>query len=163
AATSVGAFASPFVRSGREHAALDTETAAHFLDRHGFRSPRLRWLAEYATRDDYGLALADTSAWAFLFYWASRVEAPGDDGSGVRDGAPVLTWPEGNGALVDHLAGVIGERITTGALATHVFEDSAGVHVLLQSSDGSRERLLADHAVLALPRFVAARIAPELR
>jgi phytoene dehydrogenase-like protein len=163
-ATYVGAFASPFVRSGREHLALDSESAAHFLDRHRFVSPRLRWLAEYATRDDYGLALADTSAWAFLFYWASRVEPrSADDASGVRDGAPVLTWPEGNGALVDHLAGVIGERITTGALATHVFEDSAGVHVLLQSSDGSRERLLADHAVLALPRFVAARIAPELR
>jgi phytoene dehydrogenase-like protein len=156
--TYVGSFTSPFVRCARDHLALDRESAASFLDRHGFTSARLRWLAEYATRDDYGLTLADTSAWAFLFYWASRAS----DDEDVRDGAPVLTWPEGNGAIVDHLAGVIGDRFRTRALATHVFEDPAGVHVLLLRADGTRERLLADHAILALPRFVAARIAPEL-
>jgi phytoene dehydrogenase-like protein len=156
--TYVGSFTSPFVRCARDHLALDRESAASFLDRHGFTSARLRWLAEYATRDDYGLSLADTSAWAFLFYWASRAS----DDEDVRDGAPVLTWPEGNGAIVDHLAGVIGDRCRTRALATHVLEDPAGVHVLLLRADGTRERLLADHAILALPRFVAARIAPEL-
>lgn len=155
----VDAFGSPFITCARDHVALDEESAASFLERHQLTSPRLRWLAEYATRDDYGLALADTSAWAFLFYWASRASSAQD----VREGAPVLTWPEGNAALVDHLASVVGsERIVGGALAAHVFEDAAGVHVLLLRADGSRERLLADHAVLALPRFVAARVAPEL-
>ncbi|MCB9615075.1 MAG: NAD(P)-binding protein [Sandaracinus sp.] len=151
-------FTSPFAACRREHLALDTQSAAAFLDAHGLTSPRLRWLTEYATRDDYGLSLADTSAWAFLFYWASRAARPED----VREGAPVLTWPEGNGALVDHLAGAIGSRLRTGLLAVHVFEDARGVHVLLLGREGERTRVLADHAILALPRFVASRVAPEL-
>jgi hypothetical protein len=38
--------------------ALDAISAASFLDREGLRSPRLRWLLDYACRDDYGLTLA---------------------------------------------------------------------------------------------------------
>ncbi|MBX3248605.1 MAG: NAD(P)-binding protein [Myxococcales bacterium] len=161
-----GAFDVPLARSVLDPAllALDEESAAAFLDRHGLRSPRLRWLAEYATRDDYGLSLQETSAWAFVYYWASR----GRRGDDALEGAPFLTWPEGNGALVAHLAGALGERVETGKLAAHVYEEprddgSAGVHVLLLDAAGQRERLLADRAILALPRFVAARVAPELQ
>ena len=57
--------------------ALDKMSAAQWLDSHRWTSPRLRWLFEYACRDDYGAMLDDTSAWAGVFYFASRVAAPG--------------------------------------------------------------------------------------
>ena len=39
-------------------------------------SPRVRWLADYACRDDYGLTAEQASAWAGLFYFASRLKGP---------------------------------------------------------------------------------------
>ena len=39
--------------------------------------PRLRWWVDYACRDDYGMTLDQTSAWAGLFYFCSRVLTPG--------------------------------------------------------------------------------------
>ena len=61
-----------------EVTALDRQSFAGWLDAQGLRSPRLRWLADYACRDDYGLTAADTSAWAGIGYFASRIAEPGD-------------------------------------------------------------------------------------
>ena len=63
-----------------------------WMDARGFTSPRLRWFVQYATRDDYGTLLDDTSAWAGVFYFAAR------------DVRPSVTWPGGNGRAVRHLA-----------------------------------------------------------
>ena len=43
--------------------ALDGESMGGWLARHGFTSAPLHWFVEYATRDDYGASLNDTSAW----------------------------------------------------------------------------------------------------
>ena len=43
--------------------ALDGESMAAWLARHGFTSAPLHWFVEYGTRDDYGASLNDTSAW----------------------------------------------------------------------------------------------------
>src|SRR5438105_11757457 len=80
----------------------------------GLGSPRLRWLVEYACRDDFGATLAQTSAWAGVHYFASRVEDAG------LESAELLTWPEGNGRLVRHLAGVAGNRLRAGTVVTEV-------------------------------------------
>src|SRR5207253_746795 len=77
--------------------ALDRMSMRQWLDAHGFNSWRLRWLVEYACRDDYGALLDDTSAWAGLFYFASRVASP------EKESEPLITWPEGNGRLAAHL------------------------------------------------------------
>ena len=78
--------------------ALDRLSMSDWLDERGFTSPRLRWLVEYGCRDDYGATPDDVSAWAGLFYFASRRKSPG------AEPQPLLTWPEGNGRLVAHLA-----------------------------------------------------------
>jgi choline dehydrogenase-like flavoprotein len=36
-----------------------------------------RWWVDYACRDDYGMKISETSAWAGLFYFCSRVAKPG--------------------------------------------------------------------------------------
>ena len=68
-----------------------------WMNQRGFVSPRLRWWVDYACRDDYGMTMEQTSAWAGLFYFCSRVVAP------KVESQSLITWPEGNGRLVRHL------------------------------------------------------------
>jgi len=150
------AFALPLARSSMDAdlVALDRESAATFLDRKGFTSPRLRWLCDYACRDDYGLALSDTSAWALLFYWVSRMDGPGSET------APILTWPAGNGALVAHLRGAVVERARTGRIVSAAVPTGDGVMLQLSDASGERSRVLTERCILAVPDFVRARLVP---
>lgn len=133
---------------------LDAIDAATWMRERRFDSERLLWLCDYATRDDYGLKLEHTSAWAHVFYWASRLDATGES-------APLLAWPEGNGALVAHMREVAGDRVSTGELAVHVDESERGVRTHVVGERGMRV-VESERVVLAVPRFVAARIAPQL-
>jgi hypothetical protein len=131
---------------------LDGMSMADWLDARGLTSERLRWLVEYGCRDDFGATLRQTSAWAGVHYFASRLGADGES-------APVLTWPEGNAHLVHHLAAVCGPRLRTGALASHVAPGPDRVTVrYLDVRTGETVEVVAEHGVLALPRFVAARV-----
>jgi len=154
------AFAIPVATASddAEVVALDRMSMRQWLDAHGLTSWRLRWLVEYACRDDYGALLDDTSAWAGLFYFASRVTAPG------KESEPLITWPEGNGRLVAHLSASAQGKIETGWLATSVVPTADGVDVVALSRDGQHARgLHAKHVIFAGPQFVAARVIPDYR
>ncbi|MGC4086490.1 MAG: FAD-dependent oxidoreductase [Polyangiaceae bacterium] len=135
---------------------LDKQSAAAWLDARGFRSPLLRWYVEYACRDDYGAPLTRTSAWAMLFYFCARQLPTGDT-------APFLTWPEGNGKVVGHLAKPLGSRVLLGRLVTDVTPGPDGVEVVALDSEGHAERFQAEQVILALPKFIARRILRPLR
>lgn len=133
--------------------ALDGQSMRGWLDAHGFDSPRLRWFVEYACRDDFGATLETTSAWAGIHYFAARLE------DGEHEAAPLLTWPEGNGRLVSHLARLAGPRLRTEAMVYDVVPSRDAVAIDYQDdARGEAVRLLARHAVFALPRFLAARL-----
>jgi glycine/D-amino acid oxidase-like deaminating enzyme len=153
----VRAFAIPTAGGSHdvEVLALDKMSAAQWIDSHGWTSPRLRWLVEYACRDDYGATLADTSAWAAVFYFASRVAAPG------KASQPFLTWPEGNGRFVRYLS---NRNIDTGWLVTSVIPTDAGADVVAQSRDGAHARgIHAKHVIFAAPQFIAGRVIRDYR
>jgi protoporphyrinogen oxidase len=147
------AFALPVARCSddAEVTALDRESAADWLRRNGFRSPRLRWFAEYACRDDYGATLADTSAWAMLLYWAGRVAAPGEDSR------EVITFPEGNARLIAHLHAAVAPRVQTDLAVIDVDPTERGVTVTALRPDGSTHAVEAERVIFAAPVFVAAR------
>jgi phytoene dehydrogenase-like protein len=130
---------------------LDRGSMAAWMRSHGFSSERLLWFVEYACRDDFGATLRQTSAWAGIHYFASRLETP------EAESAPFLTWPEGNGRLVRHLSEVATPaRLRTGALVTDVAPHARGVDVTwFDTRAGETVRLRAEHAVFALPRFLA--------
>lgn len=134
-----------------EVTALDRLTMADWLDRQGLTSPRLRWWVEYACRDDYGTPLEETSAWAGLFYFVSRVRAPG------AEPQPLVTWPEGNGRLVAHLVHKVGDRVRLGLAAADVVPtDSAGrrgVDVVAVGEDDVRG-FRAGQVIFAAPHFL---------
>lgn len=84
---------------------LDNLSMEDWLDQNDFTSPRLRWFVDYACRDDYGAHSRQTSAWAGLFYFAARVPRPGSPSR------PFITWPEGNGKLVEYLCRPLKDKL----------------------------------------------------
>lgn len=140
-----------------ELTALDRITMAAWMDARGFTSPRLRWYVDYACRDDYGLRMEHTSAWAGLLYFAGRVAAEGSD---YR---PVVTWPEGNGRLVAHLADRAGPRARAGwgvaELRPRARPDGtgdAGVDIIALIDDGAAAAgIHAERVIFAAPHFLS--------
>ena len=136
-----------------EAAELDKITMAAWLDKHGFTSPRLKWLVDYACRDDYGIRSEQTSAWAGLFYFASRVRKPGEEAR------QLMTWPEGNGRLVAHLYSKTGHKVRLGTAASEIIPvengNKSGVDVIALSSDGQQAvGFHADRVIFAAPHFL---------
>ncbi len=149
------AFAIPMATGSddAEVTALDKLTMADWLDRHSFTSPRLRWWVNYACRDDYGSTLEQTSAWAGLFYFASRLRKPG------AEPQPLITWPEGNGRLVQHLAAKIRKKTRLGLAAADInpmeHEGRRGVDVVAVAADQSPPLgFHADQVIFAAPQFL---------
>jgi protoporphyrinogen oxidase len=136
-----------------EITALDRMTIAEWLDRRGLTSPRLRWLVDYSCRDDYGMTLGQVSAWAGLFYFASRVGKPGGEAQ------PLITWPEGNGRLVSHLFENVRRNVRLGLAAVDLiptqFEFRQGVDVIAVDHAGDKAvGFHADHVIFAAPHFL---------
>lgn len=154
------AFAIPVERSARDPdlLALDRLPFARWLDQHGLTSPGLRWLLEYACKDDYGLTLETTSTWAALHYHAARES---DDPS--RD--VTLAWPEGNGRLVDLLCQARGGVDFTGrALCVKVEPGARGAPSTATVWYAGQDRLVrhrARHLVWAGAQHTLARVLPE--
>lgn len=154
------AFAVPVDESSDDASltALDRITAASWLRQERFTSARLLWLAEYACRDDFGMTLETTSAWALIHYYAARMR---DAASESQD---LITWPDGNGAIVKHLVRSIGPRIRTGLLVADVSERDGVVNVSCINVR-SQEHVVhrARRVIVALPQFIARRVVAPLR
>ena len=170
------AFASPVANCSDDPqaTALDRITMAEWMDARGLTSERLRWLVDYACRDDYGMTVGQTSAWASLFYFASRMKRPG------AEAQPLITWPEGNGRIVRHLYEKSRARVRLGLAVADVRPSEAGkgrgatkdesrravdgvggrvvgdgVEVVAVTHDGrSAVGIRADQVVFAAPQFL---------
>jgi glycine/D-amino acid oxidase-like deaminating enzyme len=153
------AFAIP-IATGSDDAevtALDKISMADWLDERGWTSPRLRWLIDYGCRDDYGLTLDQTSAWAGLFYFASRIKKPGDEAE------PLMTWPEGNGRLVSHLYGKARSHVRLGLAATEIIptdpQGRRGVDVVAINGEAQTAYgIHADQVIFAAPQFLTRHV-----
>jgi len=150
------AFAIPITNSSDDPEAteLDKIPISEWLNQRGLNSKRLRWLIEYGCRDDYGLTLDQTSAWAALFYSASRVKTPG------QESQPFITWPEGNGRLVSHLYKAAQKNVRLGLAALEINPTVAngrrGVDVIAIDHDSRNPvGFHADKVIVAAPHFLA--------
>ncbi len=136
-----------------EVTSLDKISMGIWLKARGLNSPRLRWLVDYACRDDYGLTVDQTSAWAGLFYFASRVPHRG------AEAQPLITWPEGNGRLVSHLYGKAKAKVRLGLAVVDIVPTDAqgknGVDVMaVDHSARNAVGIRADRVIFAAPQFM---------
>jgi hypothetical protein len=136
----------PPASTRREIDALDGLSMEAWLQREGFDSPWLRWLVDYACRDDYGALARDVSAWAGVHYYAAREE----------DDPGPLTWPEGNGWILRRLLERLGDHVHTGAVVYRIERQGRGWRIV------TPERAwLADAVIVAAPAFVLSRVMDE--
>lgn len=140
-----------------ELTALDRVSASDWLAREGYTSSKLRWLCDYACRDDFGLRLEETSAWALIHYHAARLDSAGET-------RPILTWPNGNQALVTQLErSVDASQRRAGLVVTRVAEHEGEVLVdAVDAESGAPRGFRAPRAIVATPTFLARRIVPSL-
>ncbi len=137
-----------------EVTSLDQISMGQWMDQRGFTSQRLRWWVDYACRDDYGMLIDQTSAWAGLFYFCSRVTKPNVESQ------PLITWPEGNGRLVKHLFESAREKIQLNRAAVELIPvEERGrkrIDVITLDQEGLSPRgYRAQRVIFAAPQFVA--------
>ena len=152
------AFAIPMELSSRdlEWRQLDQIPFSQWLNDNGFTAPSLHWLANYATRDDYGTAHTQTSAWAGLHYFACR---NGEAANASAD--TVLTAPDGNAWLMRGLAASASGRIVSGALVWRIEEGKQSVTV--DALLGQKTvRFEARQIIWAAPAFILPRVWPAM-
>jgi monoamine oxidase len=150
------AFALPMALSSRapDLLALDTLTMRDWLLEQHLDSPHLHWYVDYACRDDFGTGVGSVSAWAGIYYFASRNGEALDAASDT-----VLTAPDGNAWLARGMAQSItkrvGDRLLSGALAFRVADTGKQIEVdLWLASEQRTLRLVADQLIWAAPLFL---------
>jgi hypothetical protein len=146
------AFVLPVAACSRdaEAAALDKISFGDWLRQKGFTSERLFRYCDYACRDDYGLKLDQTSAWAGLFYFCSRVKKSGDESQ------PFITFPEGNGRFINFMAGRIKDKIRLDSIAVEIIPAEKGVEIVyLNAKTRELRGVRAEKAIFAAPIFTA--------
>ena len=137
---------------------FDNISFAEWMQSKGWQSDRLRWYADYACRDDYGMTAEQTSAWAGLFYFVSRIPEPN------ADSQPFITWPEGNGRIVQHLTGRLSDRIQTGQFVCRIEDGEAGATVTaLDTKTDQLRSFNAERVIFASPQFIAPHVISGLR
>ncbi|MEO6590358.1 MAG: FAD-dependent oxidoreductase [Pyrinomonadaceae bacterium] len=133
-----------------EATALDKISFGDWLRQKGFNSDRIFRYCDYATRDDYGLKLDQTSAWAGLFYFCSRVRKSGEESQ------PFITFPEGNGRFVSFLADNLKDKIRLKTLALEIIPNEKGVDIVYLNTETNEIRgLHCEKAIFAAPIFTA--------
>ena len=137
---------------------LDQISFAQWLKLNKYTAPSLLWYLDYACRDDYGINLSQTSAWAGLHYFSSR----GGQASNAHEAA-VLTWPDGLNPLIRHMASKFNASQRLHGMATRVHEQGNTVEVdVLDSKSKTASRLIADHVICAMPLHVAAHVVTNI-
>jgi protoporphyrinogen oxidase len=127
---------------------LDKISFADWLRQNSFTSERLVWYCDYACRDDYGSKLEQTSAWAGLFYFCSRVRKSGEESQ------PFITFPEGNGRFVKHLYESVKDNTRQSHMVVSVVPNEKGSDVICL--DGNELRgFHCDKVIFASPMFTA--------
>ena len=162
------AFAVPTAQGSddAEITALDKTSIAEWLARERFTSARLRWLVDYACRDDFGTRAAQTSAWAGIHYYASRLLGPG------REPQSVLTWPAGNGWLVGKLQEKVRAKLRLGLAvadiapvqdATTLGRSRPAIEVTAIGPAPIAVGIRAQQVIFAAPQFVARSVVRPYR
>jgi hypothetical protein len=136
---------------------LDKLTMKEWFVANDFKSEPLFNYIDYCCKDDFGLGIEYVSAWAGIHYFAGRKQ---DATSDKKDS--VLTWPEGNARLAQHLKKytenkslqkhlVYDIKIENNIVVVHAFDDNKKVSVAI----------IADKVIMATPQFVNQYILKE--
>jgi L-2-hydroxyglutarate oxidase LhgO len=93
------------------------------------------------------LTLEQTSAWAGLFYFCSRVTKAGEESQSF------ITYPEGNGKFIHYLHEKANAKIRTDTLVVDIIPNEKGVDVITIDRNTNEARAFyAKKVIFAAPR-----------
>jgi len=150
------AFAIPLDFSSKDEKYLqyDRISMKEFMQNQGLNSEPLNWYINYCCRDDYGSGYDKISAWAGIHYFASR------NGKAANSQSQnVVTWPAGNGWLVNKLKTIISAENKTTALVYSVTKEKHGVSTkYFDPAKNISVEVKSKTAIMAAPHFISARL-----
>jgi protoporphyrinogen oxidase len=111
------AFAIPMEESSTDSKfkKLDDISMKTYLKQNDFNSKYLEWYINYCCRDDFGMTIENISAWAGIHYFAAR----NGKGSEIST-TDIITWPEGNGWIVNKLYSKIKKNCLNGKIVFNI-------------------------------------------
>ncbi|HWK05828.1 MAG TPA: NAD(P)-binding protein [Puia sp.] len=152
------AFSIPVDRSSKDtlYTALDKLTMKEWLQQNNYHSSYLQWYVNYCTRDDFGTRYEAISAWTGIHYFACRKGT----GSNAKH-YDVLTWPQGNGWLVEQLSKPIRHCLKPNALVVKLNPSPEKLEVRYYDTLTKEVKAIwPQHIIVAVPQFVANRLLP---
>ena len=133
---------------------LDGISMKEYVRSKGWNSPRLDWAINYACRDDYGSTMDTVSAWAGIHYFACRYY---DRRVKKEYPADTLTWPAGNGYLVQKLAeGLTEAQLRLGCAVLRVENEKSGVTVSYYGRRAEARRSITARTVIYAAKLYTA-------
>jgi monoamine oxidase len=137
--------------SNSEFTNLDKISMLEWMQSKNFNSKPLLWYVNYCCRDDYGALAQNVSAWAGIHYFAGRKGT----GANAEQNA-VLTWPNGNGFIVQQLKDRLKDHIVTNCAASNIKTDGAKLSVTYTDTKTKAcLNLVSKYVIFAAPRFLA--------
>ncbi|MBA5792961.1 NAD(P)/FAD-dependent oxidoreductase [Flavobacterium sp. xlx-214] len=124
---------------------LDKLTFKDWLLQNNLNNQHLFNHLNYCSKDDYGIGIDKVSAWAGLHYFCAR----------KNTNHQVLTWPEGNGFLMNLLGKYVKNKINYEQLVyrVEIINNKAVLFVYNQQVKKSY-KIVANKAIMATPQFV---------
>ncbi len=134
--------------------AFDSISFEKFLNDNHFVTEELRWFLDYCCRDDFGAGFDKVSAWSGINYFAGRKSNPSN-----TIPSNVLTWPEGNGYLVNLLRKPIQTHLKTNYIVSEVVEkDTHALVTVFNCKSNTFEFYKSKKVIIATPSYVTKHI-----
>ncbi len=130
--------------------AIDQQTMKQWCLANEFASQPLLEYVDYCCRDDFGLGIDFVSAYAGIHYFAARKFDQGNEHADT-----VLTWPEGNARLKNHLLKYASNKTLTSQLVYDIKTTETGVEALVFDEKANQsKRILAQKVLVCTPQYV---------
>lgn len=137
-----------------EYIKLDKISMKEFMLSNGWTSKYLNWYVNYCCRDDYGRSYEKVSAWAGIHFFVSRVGFAAN-----ADSNSVLTWPEGNGFLVNYLKKYSQRQIKKNSLVVSVenMEKNCSL-IVFDTKEHKYTQYNCRNVIYSAPRYTADKV-----
>ncbi len=132
---------------------LDGISFADFLKNNLITEDEVIWYADYCCRDEYGMGIESISAFAGIQYFVARRAKSANAPEGTN-----LTWPNGNGHLVDILRTDVTQNLICDTLAYNIEIHNAKVKVAVINDSNNSKILHAKQCIIATPQFITTRL-----
>ncbi len=140
-------FAIPSVLSSEDLIELDSISFKNWLDKNNYIDENLLLYLDYCCKDDYGVGIEQTSAWAGIHYFAGRT---GECKNMEKE--TILTWENGNAFLAKKMFDYVSDKISI--IEGSVLNLNKNKSALILQDDGQYKNIIFKNVIVSTPLHV---------